>query len=104
MAAFKIDHEIYTIVIVGRKKVGKGSGLAIQQLCWYSIEMARPLRIEYAGALYHLISRGDRREDIYLDDQPIGSDSIGSKSCIDQLRSPPKAGFTNNSVTQLWNM
>ena len=30
--------------------------------------MARPLRIEFAGALYHLTSRGDRREDIYLDD------------------------------------
>lgn len=27
--------------------------------------MARPLRIEYAGALYHVTSRGDRREDIY---------------------------------------
>lgn len=27
--------------------------------------MARPLRIEYAGALYHITSRGDRREDIY---------------------------------------
>jgi len=30
--------------------------------------MARPLRIEYAGALYHVTARGDRREDIYLDD------------------------------------
>jgi REP element-mobilizing transposase RayT len=30
--------------------------------------MARPIRIEYAGALYHITSRGDRREDIYLDD------------------------------------
>ncbi|MGA9423350.1 MAG: transposase [Rhodanobacteraceae bacterium] len=30
--------------------------------------MARPLRIEFAGALYHITSRGDRREDIYLDD------------------------------------
>ena len=30
--------------------------------------MARPLRLEYAGALYHVTSRGDRREDIYLDD------------------------------------
>lgn len=30
--------------------------------------MTRPLRIEYAGALYHVTSRGDRREDIYLDD------------------------------------
>ncbi len=30
--------------------------------------MTRPLRIEFAGALYHITSRGDRREDIYLDD------------------------------------
>ena len=30
--------------------------------------MARPLRIEFAGALYHVTSRGDGREDIYLDD------------------------------------
>ncbi|RLA19747.1 MAG: addiction module toxin RelE [Gammaproteobacteria bacterium] len=30
--------------------------------------MARPLRIEYAGALYHVTSRGDRREDIYFED------------------------------------
>ncbi len=27
--------------------------------------MARPLRIEFAGGLYHLTSRGDGREDIY---------------------------------------
>ena len=26
--------------------------------------MARPLRIEYPGAVYHLTSRGDRREPI----------------------------------------
>lgn len=30
--------------------------------------MARPLRLEFAGALYHVTSRGDRREDIYLTD------------------------------------
>lgn len=30
--------------------------------------MARPLRIEFAGALYHVTSRGDGREDIYLSD------------------------------------
>ena len=30
--------------------------------------MARPLRLEFAGALYHVTSRGDRQEDIYLDD------------------------------------
>lgn len=30
--------------------------------------MARPLRIEFAGALYHITSRGDGREDIFIDD------------------------------------
>jgi putative transposase len=31
--------------------------------------MARPLRLEFAGALYHLTARGNARADIYLDDQ-----------------------------------
>jgi putative transposase len=31
--------------------------------------MARPLRIEFSGALYHVTSRGNARQDIYLDDQ-----------------------------------
>jgi len=31
--------------------------------------MARPLRIQYAGARYHLMSRGDRREPIFSDDK-----------------------------------
>ena len=30
--------------------------------------MARPLRLELPGAVYHVTSRGDRREDIYLND------------------------------------
>ena len=31
--------------------------------------MARPLRIELAGGLYHVTSRGDRRENIYFSDE-----------------------------------
>lgn len=31
--------------------------------------MARPLRLEFPGALYHVTSRGDRREDIFLCDE-----------------------------------
>ena len=31
--------------------------------------MARPLRIEYPGAIYHLLSRRDRREDIFWDER-----------------------------------
>src|SRR5947208_3260952 len=30
--------------------------------------MARKLRVQYPGALYHVMSRGDRREDIFEDD------------------------------------
>ena len=31
--------------------------------------MARPLRIEFPGAVYHVTARGDRREDIFVDDK-----------------------------------
>ena len=31
--------------------------------------MARPLRIEFADTVYHVTSRGDRREAIYRDDE-----------------------------------
>ncbi len=50
--------------------------------------MARPLRIEFPGATYHVTSRGDRREPIYRDDadrlaqlQVIGAamDRFGAK-------------------------
>jgi hypothetical protein len=30
--------------------------------------MARPIRLEFGGALYHVTARGDRREAIYEDD------------------------------------
>ncbi len=33
--------------------------------------MARPLRLEYPGALYHITSRGNARQDIYLDEVPL---------------------------------
>jgi hypothetical protein len=44
--------------------------------------MARPLRIEFPGALYHITSRGNAQNKIYLNDadrheESIGSDSIG---------------------------
>jgi hypothetical protein len=47
----------------------KGSGLVIQRSLSMLERMARPLRIELAGGLYHVTSRGDRREAIYRDDQ-----------------------------------
>ena len=32
--------------------------------------MARKLRVEYPGAVYHLMNRGDHREAIFRDDPP----------------------------------
>ena len=31
--------------------------------------MARKLRVQYPGAIYHVMNRGDRREAIFIDDQ-----------------------------------
>jgi putative transposase len=31
--------------------------------------MARKLRVEYEGSIYHVMNRGDRRELIFLDDE-----------------------------------
>ncbi len=45
-----------------------GSGLAIKQFPIQHPPMARPLRIEFPGGLYHVTSRGDRREAIFLCD------------------------------------
>lgn len=47
--------------------------------------MFRPLRIEFPGAVYHLTSRGDRREAIYADDHDraaqLGIVSLATRRC-----------------------
>jgi REP element-mobilizing transposase RayT len=37
--------------------------------------MARPLRLELAGGVYHVTSRGDGRDDIYLSDDDRDRDA-----------------------------
>ena len=46
--------------------------------------MARPLRLEFPGALYHLTARGNARQDIFLDptDREVFLDALGRE--IDQ--------------------
>ena len=56
------------IVCLGPGKTGWGQVLFRAQYSTILISMARPLRIEFAGALYHITSRGDKKADIYLDD------------------------------------
>ena len=42
----------------------------IDNLCpaWFHAPVARKLRIQYPGAIYHVMNRGDRREAIFEDD------------------------------------
>ncbi len=44
--------------------------------------MSRPWRIEYEGALYHLLSRGNERSDIFIDEKDRSSflDAVGEMS------------------------
>ena len=44
--------------------------------------MSRPWRIEYKGALYHLLSRGNERRDIFMDAQDRSGflDAVGEMS------------------------
>ena len=44
--------------------------------------MSRPLRIEFPGAVYHVTSRDDRREAIYLND----ADRLAQLAIIEQAR------------------
>ena len=37
--------------------------------CYSAVSVARPLRIEYPGAYYHITSRGNERKAIFRDDQ-----------------------------------
>ena len=46
-----------------------GSGLAFRKEIPDAPPVIRPLRIEFLDAVYHVTSRGDRREPIYRDDE-----------------------------------
>jgi hypothetical protein len=46
------------------------------------LKMARPLRIEFPGAIYHLASRGNRRERSVLDDDREDLLSVLGRRCI----------------------
>lgn len=51
-------------LVGGADNKNRGSGLKSEPLP-HSRAMTRPLRIEFPGAVYHVTSRGDRREAIY---------------------------------------
>ena len=54
--------------------------------------MARPLRIEFTGGFYHVISRGNARQDIYVDDDDrVSFLMVLEKACNRSESSPGEA-------------
>jgi putative transposase len=52
--------------------------------------MIRPLRLEFAGAIRHVTARGDRKEEIYLDDD----DRVGYLELLVTRQRCPSRGST----------
>jgi hypothetical protein len=52
-----------------REERGQGSILDKNELKDRMRGMARSIRIEYGGAFYHVMARGNRRERIFFDDE-----------------------------------
>ena len=54
----------------------------------YPHTLARPLRLEFAGALYHITSRGDRRDAIYraADEREAWVEVLGNVWIRGQIR------------------
>jgi hypothetical protein len=58
--------------------------------------MARPLRLEFSGALYHVTSRGDRREAIYEED----ADRLAFLAVLDEVCANSMASTRNVSIAR----
>ena len=76
----RFDAQVLAYCQTGGNEV-MGSGLASCLPPRHDPRMSRPLRIEFSGAVYHVTSRGDRRESIYRD----GEDRTTHLEVIAQL-------------------
>ncbi len=47
--------------------------------------MSRKLRIEYPGAIYHLMNRGDRREDIFKADRQESGEEAAQRIVVEGM-------------------
>jgi hypothetical protein len=57
--------------------------------------MARKLRIQYGGEVYHVLSRGTRREDAFEDDQDWCGDAAGVECGLFGHGQPVVSGLAN---------
>ena len=49
------------------------------------MSMSRPLRIQYAGAIYHAMSRGNVRQKIFRDKHDYGQFLKGLKATVEKF-------------------
>lgn len=47
--------------------------------------MARPLRIQFPGAIYHVMSRGNGRQKIFRDERDYGRMLVGLEATADKF-------------------
>ncbi len=48
--------------------------------------MARPLRVEFPGAVYHVTSRGNAQQAIFIDDEDRGRFLDGLSMVVDRFK------------------
>src|SRR5262245_56726144 len=63
-----LPHQGGAAARVQRVRVNPSRGLARGRAETYVRRMARPLRLEFPGAIYHITARGNAKDAIYLDD------------------------------------
>jgi len=61
---------------------GEDFALLWTKLLFDPFDMPRKLRMEYPGEIYHVVNRGDRREDTFKDDL----DRAGFLSTLEEAR------------------
>ncbi len=68
--------------------------------------MGRAWRIEFEGALYHILSRGNERKGIFYDDKDryMFLKAIGEMSELFKAYSSKSSNFSNNSWYYLGNL
>lgn len=72
--------------VLKTSKKTSGSGFVLPHSLSYFCFMSRPLRIEFAGALYHVMARGNAREAIFLDDEDRHAFCAGLSRVCDRFR------------------
>ena len=67
------------------------------------LNMPRAMRVEYPGAIYHVMNRGDRQEDILVDDVDRQDllKTLAKRSALGALRTtwtnPPRAPWVGTT-------